>query len=337
MTLITHRLMRNRSNVHIRELLAQDGLHVAKLVQPIFVEEGLSTSEELPGLPGNYRMGIDDALKQIENDVGQSVRNFMLFSIPAKKAISANAGAQIVDAIKSRFGSDIQLWVDTCLCSSSPVGHCCIFEAQQQGGDENKVPNIDIDGTLQALGSYALAYAQAGADGIAPSDMVDGRVAQIRSVLDQNKYDHIPIMSYSTKFASQFYGPFRGAASSTPAFGDRKQYQIDVRNRDDAINSSLRCANEGADLLMLKPGMTAIDLLAPTRRKTGLPVGVYQVSGEYASLALLAREGFADFDQALLETWFVYRRAGAQFIITYGARKALSLGVSSSQISSFGI
>jgi len=132
-------------------------------------------------------------------------------------------------------------------------------------------------------------------------------------------------MSYSTKFASQFYGPFRDAADSSPAFGDRKQYQIDVRNRDDAINASIRCADDGADMLMLKPGMTSIDLLAPIRKKTHLPVGVYQVSGEYAALDLLAR---ADFDKALLETWHVYRRAGAQFIITYGARKALALGVS---------
>jgi len=319
--------MRNRANVHIREMLAQDGLSVAKLVQPLFVEQGMTGSEELPGLPGNYRMGLEAALSQIESDLEQSVSNFMLFSIPAQKAISADAGAQIIEGIKARFGTDIQLWVDTCLCSTSPVGHCCLFHQPKNQSD--KAPAIiDLDATLQALSTYALAYAQAGADGIAPSDMMDGRVAAIRAVLNDHGHNHIPIMSYSTKFASQFYGPFRHAASSAPAFGDRRQYQIDVRNSDDAINASIRCANEGADLLMLKPGMTSIDLLAPIRKKTGLPVGLYQVSGEYASLALLAREGFADFDQALLETWLVYRRAGAQFIITYGARKALSIGVS---------
>ncbi len=322
------RLMRNRATPIIRELLAGDGLSVAKLVQPIFVEEGLQTSTELAGLRGNFRMGVEAALKQIESDLAQSVRNFMLFPLPAAKGISPDSGAQIIAAIKKRFGADIHLWVDTCLCSTSPLGHCCLFHEKNPLSNNGAVtPNIDLEATLEALASYALAFAQAGADGIAPSDMMDGRVAAIRSNLDQNAFNHIPIMSYSTKFASQFYGPFRDAADSSPAFGDRKQYQIDVRNRDDAINASIRCADEGADLLMLKPGMTSIDLLSPIRKKTQLPVGVYQVSGEYAALDLLAREGFADFNKALLETWQVYRRAGAQFIITYGARKALDLGV----------
>ena len=319
--------MRNRTTPHIRELLAGDGLSVAKLVQPVFVEQDLKISRELVGLRGNFRMGIEAALKQIESDLVHSVSNFMLFPLPAVKGVSPDSGAQIIQAIKERFGSDIHLWVDTCLCSTSPIGHCCLFHEQGQHSGEAGVSDIDLDATLAALASYALAFAQAGADGIAPSDMMDARVKTIRSSLDGNAFGHVPIMSYSTKFASQFYGPFRDAADSSPAFGDRKQYQIDVRNRDDAINSSIRCAREGADLLMLKPGMTSLDLLGPIRKKTNLPVGVYQVSGEYAALDLLSREGFADFDKTLLETWRVYRRAGAQFIITYGARKALSLGV----------
>ncbi len=319
------RLMRARANAHIRELLASDGLSTAKLIQPLFVQEGLEKSQQLPGLDGNFRMGLEAALKQVESDLEQSVRNFMLFPIPAGKGIDAEPGANMVAGIKDRFGSDIQLWVDTCLCSSSPLGHCCLFHADGPGDGSPTL--IDLEATLKALSSYALAYARAGADGIAPSDMMDARVGAIRSILDGNGHELVPIMSYSTKFASQFYGPFRDAASSAPSFGDRRQYQIDVRNRTDAINASIRCAGEGADLLMLKPGMTSIDLLAPIRRKTSLAVGVYQVSGEYASLGLLARNGFADFDAALLETWHVYRRAGAQFIITYGARRALSLGV----------
>jgi porphobilinogen synthase len=314
--------MRNRANPHIRELLAQDGLTISKLIQPLFVVEGLAGEEEIPALLDNSRMGIDVALKQIEKDLNQGVRQFMLFNVPAKKGINAEAGANIISLIKKNFSSDIHLWVDTCLCSSSPDGHCCLFhQGKTQKG------KIDLDATLNALSNYATSYAQAGADGIAPSDMMDGRIAAIRNQLDINGHVDIPIMSYSTKFASNFYGPFRNAADSSPAFGDRKQYQIDVRNRNDAINSSLRCADEGADMLMLKPGMTSIDLIAPIHKKTHLPVGVYQVSGEYASLALLAREGLTDFDKALLETWQIFWRAGAQFIITYGARKALEIGV----------
>ena len=309
--------MRNRANPHIRNLLAQDGLSVAKLIQPLFVIEGLVGEEKIPGLIGNNRMGIDTALKQIEKDLENAVRHFMLFSVPKDKGISAKAGANIISAIKKRFGSDIHLWVDTCLCSSSFDGHCCIFNQSE----------IDLEASLNALSSYALAYANAGADGIAPSDMMDGRVGAIRNILDKNSHTNIPIMSYSTKFASEFYGPFRGAADSAPSFGDRRQYQIDVRNRTDALNASKRCAKEGADFLMLKPGMTSIDLLAPIKRQNNLPVGVYQVSGEYASLALLAENGLTDFDKALLETWQVFHRAGAQYIITYGARLALNLGI----------
>lgn len=314
-------LMRNRANPHIRELLSESGLSTAQLIQPILVVQGMSGKEEIPGLIGNNRMSLDATLKQIQQDLDNSVSHFMLFSIPKDKGITPDSGVEIISGIKQRFGSDIHLWVDTCLCSSSPQGHCCVFHAY-------KPEIIDLSATLDALSDYALAYADAGADGIAPSDMMDGRVGAIRRKLDKNGHTNLPIMSYSTKFASEFYGPFRGAADSSPTFGDRRQYQIDVRNRTDALNASTRCAEEGADLLMLKPGMTSIDLLGPIRDKTQLPVGVYQVSGEYASLGLLAREGLTDFDKALLETWHVFKRAGAQYIITYGARKAHELGIS---------
>jgi porphobilinogen synthase len=172
-----------------------------------------------------------------------------------------------------------------------------------------------------------LRVADAGADGISPSDMMDGRTARLRAALDGNAHPSVPIMSYSTKFASKFYGPFRSAAGSAPRFGTREHYQIDVRNRTDAINSSIRCANEGADLLMVKPGMTSLDLIGPIKESTGRLVGAYQVSGEYAGLCALGRDGLADFDAALMETWHVFRRAGAAYIITYGARRARSLGV----------
>jgi porphobilinogen synthase len=152
-------------------------------------------------------------------------------------------------------------------------------------------------------------------------------VARIRAALDEKGFELVPIMSYSTKFASNFYGPFRNAADSAPQFGDRRHYQLDVRHRTDAINSSIRCAEEGADLLMVKPGMTSLDLIRPINERTGRQVGAYQVSGEYAGLALLAEHGLIKFDEALLETWHVFKRAGAQYIITYGARYARRLGI----------
>jgi len=186
---------------------------------------------------------------------------------------------------------------------------------------------INLTATLDELARSAVAFAESGADGISPSDMMDGRVARIRAALDEKGFELVPIMSYSTKFASNFYGPFRNAADSAPQFGDRRHYQLDVRNRTEAINASVRCAEEGADLLMVKPGMTSLDLIGPINQRTGRQVGAYQVSGEYGGLALLAEHELIKFDEALLETWHVFKRAGAQYIITYGARYARRLGI----------
>ena len=188
--------------------------------------------------------------------------------------------------------------------------------------------NIDLSSTLSTLSKIALNYSQAGVDGIAPSDMMDGRTASIRKILDDNKYNLVPIMSYSSKFASNFYGPFRYAADSAPSFGDRKQYQLDYRNKSEAIRASVRCFEEGADLLMVKPGQGSIDLIEEIKIKTGLMVGAYQVSGEYAGIALAAEKELLNFNNALLESWHVMKRAGAQFIISYGARKSKELGIS---------
>ncbi len=289
-------------------------------MQPIFVVEGLAAPKPIPGLDGNARLSLAAALDAIAADVAAGVRHFLLFAVPSR-AGSPGYGAfaaTVVAAVKRAFGDDLHLWVDICLCSSTDDGHCAISRA---GGQ------IDLDATLGALEQMTLRVADAGADGVSPSDMMDGRTARLRRVLDGGGHWRVPIMSYSTKFASKFYGPFRTAAGSAPKHGTREHYQIDVRSRTDAIQSSVRCANEGADLLMVKPGMTSIDLIAPIREATGRLVGAYQVSGEYAGLCALGRDGLADFDAALLETWHVFRRAGAAYIITYGARHARSLGV----------
>lgn len=317
------RLHRLRFNSHIRDLCSQTDFTLAHLIQPLFVVEGLNDPESLSSLREVKRDSEAHILEQINQDLDRGVRHFILFLVPQNKKeknFDHSFSSRIISKIKNQFTSQIQLWVDVCLCSLTIHGHCAIFDKEQK---------INSTETLNELSKTALNYAQAGADGVSPSDMMDGRTQMIRKTLDENGFEMTPLMSYSTKFASHFYGPFRTAAHSTPQFGDRKSYQIDVRNRSDAIHSSLRCAEEGADLLMVKPGLTSLDLINPIKEKTQLNVGAYQVSGEYAALTLLAKEGFLSFEDALLETWHVYRRAGAQFIITYGARFAHQLGVKS--------
>jgi porphobilinogen synthase len=312
--------LRLRRSAHLRDLCAETSFTMAHLVQPIFVVEGLEGTEPIPGLDGNARLSLDAALDVIAADVAAGVRHFLLFAVPSRASVAGYGAfaATVTGVIKRAFGDAIHLWVDMCLCSSTDDGHCAI---SRSGGQ------IDLDATLAALEQMTLRVADAGADGASPSDMMDGRTTRLRRVLDGGGHGALPIMSYSTKFASRFYGPFRSAAGSAPKHGTREHYQIDVRSRTDAIQSSVRCANEGADLLMVKPGMTSLDLIAPIREATGRLVGAYQVSGEYAGLCALGREGLADFDAVLMETWQVFRRAGAAYIISYGARRARSLGV----------
>ena len=311
--------LRLRQSAHLRDLCAETSFTTAHLVQPLFVVEDIDAPQPIAGLDGNERLPVAAALDRIAADVDQSVRHFLLFAVPSAKGRGGHGAftGRVVDAIKKRFAERICLWVDTCLCSSTDDGHCAIHAAGR----------IDLPATLEALSQIAIRAADAGADGISPSDMMDGRTAFLRNALDGRGYGSVPIMSYSTKFASHFYGPFRDAAGSAPKHGSREHYQIDVRSRTDALQSSMRCASEGADLLMVKPGLTSLDLIGPIREMTSLPVGAYQVSGEYASLCALGRDGLANFDAALLETWHVFRRAGASYLITYGARRALSLGV----------
>ena len=313
-------LMRLRQSAHLRDLCAETTFTRAHLIQPIFVVEDLDGSEPIIGLGDTARHGIGAAVESVARDLDAGVRHFLLFPVPATKAARScdvTHAARAAAALKRRIGDQAHLWVDVCLCAFTTHGHCAVLE---DGG------GIDLTATLEELSRMALAMAGAGADGISPSDMMDGRTAHLRSALDEAGHGRVPIMSYSTKFASQFYGPFRSAAGSAPAFGDRRGYQIDVRARTDAIAASVRCAGEGADLLMVKPGLTSLDLIAPIRQETGRLVGAYQVSGEYAALTALARDGLVNFDAALSETWHVFRRAGASYIITYGARRARALG-----------
>ena len=314
------RLMRLRASPHLRDLCAETEFNRAQLIQPFFVVEGLPHEEPIPALRGNVRHNIPSALKMIEQDLAAGVTHFLLFPVPAEKkesGFSHDATQKTISEIKRQFGDSVCLWIDTCLCSYTTHGHCAVLDEK----------GIKIDETLNELANSAVAFAEAGADGISPSDMMDGRVGRIRAALDAKGFNLTPVMSYSTKFASNFYGPFRNAADSAPQFGDRRGYQLDVRNRSGAIAASVRCAEEGADILMVKPGLTSLDLIRPIYEATGLQVGAYQVSGEYGGLSVLAEQGLIKFEEALVETWHVFKRAGAQYIITYGARYAKQLGI----------
>ncbi len=315
------RLQRLRLTAALRDLLAETGFGQAQLLQPLFAVEGIDAAEAVPGLGEDMRRPLAELGPQVQRDLEAGVRQFLLFGVGKARTDRGDGHeftCRAIETVRRRTGDSATLWVDTCLCSITSTGHCFLH------AEDGSVAHAR---TLQTLSRHAVDYVRAGADGIAPSDMNDGRTAALRAAMDDAGHDLIPVMSYSSKFASHFYGPFRLAAGSAPRHGDRRSYQLDVRSRRDAIEASVRCAEEGADLLMVKPGMSSIDLIRPIGERTGKAVGAYQVSGEYAALALLAREGLLDFDAALLESWQVLRRAGAAFIITYGARHARRLGL----------
>ena len=317
---VDKKLHRLKGNKFLRDLCSETDFTRSNFVQPIFVNETITNKEEILGLKDNFVMNLDDSLKQINVDIANGVNNFLLFISPKNKAqnsFNLSFHEQVISSVKDEFKNDINLWTDVCLCSLTDHGHCCLF---------NNDHSINLDTTLLEISNIARIYAEAGSDVIAPSDMMDGRTLKIREVLDNSNLSMTPIISYSTKFSSNFYGPFRNAAESTPSFGDRKQYQLDYRSKSEAIRASIRCAEEGADMLMVKPGITSIDLISNIKDKTNLMVGAYQVSGEYAGICLSEEKGLLNLEEALKETWHVMRRAEAQFIITYGARLAKQIG-----------
>ena len=320
MSQVDKKLHRLKSNKFLRDLCSETDFTKANFVQPLFVNESIVNKEEIIGLKDNFVMNLADTLRQIDEDISNGLNNFLLFISSKNKSLDSfnlTFHEKVISSIKEEFKGNINLWTDVCLCSLTDHGHCCLFD---------KDKSINIDATLNEISKIALTYVEAGADIIAPSDMMDGRTLKIREILDHSNFSMTPIISYSTKFSSNFYGPFRNAAESTPMFGDRKQYQLDYRNKSEAIRASIRCAEEGADMLMVKPAMTSIDLIRDIKDKTNLMVGAYQVSGEYAGICLSEEKGLLNMEEALRETWHVMRRAQAQFIITYGARLAKKIG-----------
>jgi len=312
---------RARLSRSMRELTRTVRPTPTQFIQPLFVAEGLNERQSVAGLNGVWRETPDSLLQQIHGDLKQGISKFLLFGVPTEKAeknFDHNFTAAQIAAIKAEFGDAVWLAADVCLCSATQHGHCGILS---EAGDE-----VVNDVSVAALTIAALAYAQAGADCVAPSDMMDGRVGAIRSALDSAGLEPVALMSYSAKFHSGFYGPFRLAANSAPGSNnqlqDRSSYQIDPAHPEDALLSSLRDADEGADILMVKPGLPYLDVLSQLSNEIPLPWAVYLTSGESAGFNLLDREGLGKADRLNVEAWIACTRAGASMIISYDARHA---------------
>ena len=283
------------------------------LIQPMFVDQRLKSEKKIKGLGENFSWSQSTILKAVEKDLKKGLRNFLFFIIPKEKQKLPEDFSfhyEVIRSLKTQFKKDLTLLIDTCLCSITPDGHC--------GISHNK--KINLLETHYALGLAANTYLEAGADIIAPSDMMKDTTKYLRKIFNENNFNTAQIMSYSTKFKSGFYGPFREAANSTPKGYDRSSYQLPVNDRSKAIQSSIINAAQGANYLMVKPGMTSIDLIQEIKAETLLPTGAYQVSGEFASLQLLDSQGLGKYPDLLMESLNVLSRAKADYIITYGAR-----------------
>ncbi len=318
-----NRPRRLRKNDVIRNMVAETAVNPDSLVYPMYVVEGEGIKELIPSMPGQYRFSVDELLKEVSTFGTLGLKSVLLFGIPhhkdemASEAYAENGIVQrAVRALQQKF-PDLYVITDVCLCEYMSHGHCGIVK----DGD------VDNDPTLELLAKTALSHAQAGADMVAPSDMMDGRVAAIREKLDENGFCNTPIMAYSAKFASAFYGPFRDAADSAPHFGNRKTYQMDVRNAREALHEVALDMEEGADIVMVKPGLAFLDILRATAEMSDVPVAVYNVSGEYAMVKAAAQKGWIDENAIIRETLIAFRRAGADILITYHARDALEKGL----------
>ena len=287
------------------------------LIQPMFVDQRLKSPKKIKGLGENYSWPQSSILKAVEKDLKKGLRNFLFFIVPKEKQKLPEDFSfhyEVIRSLKTQFKKDLTLLIDTCLCSITPDGHC--------GVSHNK--RINLQETHYALGLAANTYLEAGADIIAPSDMMKDTTKYLRKIFNENNFNAAQIMSYSSKFKSGFYGPFREAANSTPKGYDRSSYQLPVNDRSKAIQSSIINAAQGANYLMVKPGMTSIDLIQEIKAETLLPTGAYQVSGEFASLKLLDSQGLGKYPDLLMESLNVFSRAKADYVITYGARDIVS-------------
>lgn len=308
---------RLRSNLNLRKMVRETRVDKSSLIYPMFVKDGTNIREEIPSMVGQYRYSVDQMFYELEQVEKAGVNAVMLFGIPEHKDEAASQ-AYAEDGViqralreaKKRF-PDLYYITDVCLCEYTSHGHCGMLCDC----------DVDNDKTLPVLAKTALSHVQAGADMVAPSDMMDGRVAAIREILDKNRFENIPIMSYAVKYSSGFYAPFRDAADSAPAFGDRKTYQMDYHNSREGVKEALLDEEEGADIIMVKPALSYLDMIAKVKEATNLPVAAYSVSGEYAMIKAAAEKGWIDEKQIVCETAIAAYRAGAQSYLTYYAKE----------------
>ncbi|MGN6429808.1 MAG: porphobilinogen synthase [Gaiellaceae bacterium] len=311
------RLRRLRRTGRLRSLVRETRLDLADFVMPLFVCPGEGVTHPLEGLPGIAQRSVDALVEEVEALAALGVSAVLLFGIPEEKDEEASSAYEedgivqrALRELRLRF-PDLVLATDVCLCEYTSHGHCGVVR-----GDE-----IDNDASLELLARTAVSHAEAGADTVCPSDMMDGRVGAIRAALDDAGFEQIPIVSYAAKYASAFYGPFREAAESAPSFGDRRGYQLDPANVREALRECELDVREGADALLVKPALPYLDVLRAARERFELPVGAYNVSGEYAMLKAAARDGWLDERQAALESLIAIKRAGADFIVSYWTKE----------------
>lgn len=302
-------------------MVRETTLSVDDFILPLFVTYGRGIKNEVKSMPGHYQMSVDNLAREVKELKGLGIPAIMLFGIPEyKDEVGSEAYnpkgiiQQAIKAIKNK-APELMVITDVCFCEYTSHGHCGII----------KNNDVDNDATLEILAKEALSHAKAGADMVAPSDMMDGRVGAIRKALDENGFQNIPIMSYAAKYASAFYGPFREAAESTPEFGDRRSYQMDPANSDEALKEVQFDIEEGADIVMVKPALPYLDIIRRVKEEFNYPVAAYNVSGEFAMIKAAAQLGWMDGERAMMETLISIKRAGADLILTYFAKEAAKI------------
>ena len=312
------RLRRLRRTTAIRDLLQETRLSVKDLVCPIFIQEGIDEPKEIQLMPGIFRIPLKNLVKNIQELYDLGVKTFLIFGIPKSKNDKATSAYRIdgivqksVKTLRQNFGEKIVTVTDVCLCQYTSHGHCGIIKNNVANNDES----------LKVLAKIATSHAEAGTDFVAPSAMMDGQVKKIRKALDNNNFNNVGIIGYSAKLSSNLYTPFRDASHSTPEFGDRKSYQMPFHNTNEALHEIMMDVKEGADIIMIKPALPYLDLIYKTRQATLLPVCAYSVSGEYSIVKAAALEGWVNEDEVVMEFTTCIKRAGADIIISYHARK----------------
>ena len=321
MTHPLYRPRRLRESTLIRRIVRETRLGVENLILPVFAVHGRGVREPIGSMPGVFRLSVDELLKEAKDAASMGIPAVLLFGIPQSKDPRGSEAyaedgivQQVARAVKETI-PDLLVITDVCLCQYTSHGHCGLVE-------DGRIKN---DASVELLARVALSHVESGADLVAPSDMMDGRVGAIREALDEAGYPETPIMAYSAKYASAFYGPFREAAESAPQFGDRRSYQMDPGNVAEAMREVGLDVDEGADIVMVKPALPYLDVIARVRQEFGLPLAAYSVSGEYAMIKAAARLGWLDEERCMLEALTAIRRAGADLIITYFAREAARL------------